>query len=334
MPCPIDFIEHCLRIGGPLVSGGLEIVMLQEAKDVGHQLRNILEAAQANDLAGNFAEKAFHQIEPRGGGGGKVQMKALLTGEPRLDSGMFVRGVVVADDMDLFIRSDGGVDFLQEGQPFAVTMPVGRMRQHFAAEVVQCGKESHRPMPVVIMGARADMALSEGQAGLGALQSLALAFLVTAQNHGVLWRVQIKPDDVPVFFLKLQIVGQLEAAYTVRCNAVRRPKPLNRGFAQPGVSGHLPHTPGSAMSGTRGRHGQRFADGLRRDARLAPPARGITKADKPLPTPTSPPFTHRRHACVKFFGNRLSALAGSQTQDNASSKGFPLRTRRRFAALV
>ena len=167
--------------------------------------------------------------------------------------------------------------------------------------------------------------LVRGAGRLGALQNLALAFLVTAQNHGVLWRVQIKPDDVPVFFLKLQIVGQLEAAYTVRCNAVRRPKPLNRGFAQPGVSGHLPHTPGSAMSGTRGRHGQRFADGLRRDARLAPPARGITKADKPLPTPTSPPFTHRRRACVKFFGNRLSALAGSQTQDNASSKGFPLQ---------
>ena len=87
--------------------------------------------------------------------------------------------------MDLFVRGDGGIDFLEEGQPFAVTMPVGRMCKHFAAQVFQCGKESHRPMPVVIMGARADMALSEGQAGLGALQSLALALLVTAQNHGV-----------------------------------------------------------------------------------------------------------------------------------------------------
>jgi len=263
-----------------------------------------------------------------------MQMEPLFAGEPSLDSGMFVRGVVVADDMDLFVRSDGGIDFLEEGQPFAVTMPVGRMCQHFAAQVVQCGKESHRPMPVVIMGARADMAFSEGRAGLGALQSLALALLVTAQNHGVVRRVQIQPDDVPVFFLELQIVGQLEAPDPVWRNAVRRPKPLNRGFAQPGVSGHLPHTPGSAMSGTSGSHGQRFAHGLRRDARFAPPACGITKAGKSLPTPTSPPFTHRRHARVEFFGHRLSALSGSQAQDNASPKGFPLGTRRGFADLI
>src|SRR5258705_1154206 len=308
--------------------------MLQESKDVSHQLRNALEAAQSNDLARDFAEEAFHQVKPRGGGGGKVQMKTLLACEPSLDSGMLVRGVIVADDMDLFIRSDGGIDFLQEGQPFAVTMPVGRMCQHFAAQVVQCGKESHRPVPVVIMGAGADMALSEGQAGLGALQSLALALLVTAQNHGVVRRVQIKADNVPVFFLELQIVGQLEAPDPVRRNAVRRPKPLNRGFAQSGVSGHLPHTPASAMSGTSGSHCQRFADGLRRDARFAPPACGITKAGKPLPTPTSPPFTHRRHARVEFFGDRLSALSGSQAQYNASAKGLPLGTRRGFADLI
>jgi hypothetical protein len=34
-------------------------------------------------------------------------------------------------------------------------------------------------------------------------------------------RVQVKPDDVPVFFLKLQIVGQFEGAYPVRGNAVQ-----------------------------------------------------------------------------------------------------------------
>jgi hypothetical protein len=50
-------------------------------------------------------------------------------------------------------------------------------------------------------------------------------------------------------------------------------------------------------------HGQRLAHGLRRDARFAPSACGITKAGKPLPTPTSPPFTHRRHARVEFFGH-------------------------------
>jgi hypothetical protein len=45
------------------------------------------------------------------------------------------------------------------------------------------------------------MALSERQAGLGAFPALAL--LVAAQNHGVVSGVQVKPDDVPVFFLEL-----------------------------------------------------------------------------------------------------------------------------------
>ena len=112
--------------------------------------------------------------------GVKCKMKALLAGEPSLDSGMLVRGVIVADDMDLFIRSDGGIDFLQEGQPFAVTMPVGRMCQHFAAQVVQRGKESHRPVPVVIMGAGADMAYVRAAGRSGCAQSLALALLVSS----------------------------------------------------------------------------------------------------------------------------------------------------------
>jgi hypothetical protein len=260
-----------------------------------------------------------------------MQVKALLAGEPSFNPGMLVCCVIVANDVDLFIRSDAGIYFLQEGQAFVMAVPLRRMCKHFAAQVVQRGKESHRPVPIVIMGAGADMAYSERQSGLGALESLALAFLVAAQDHGVLRRVQVKPDDVPVFFLKLQIVGQFEGAHPVRGNAVRSPKPLNRRFAQPGVGGHLPHTPGSAMSGAGGSHGQRLADGLRRDARLASPARRIAKASKPLSTPTSAPFTHRRHARVEFLSHRLSALAASQTQDYASPKGFPLRTGRRFA---
>ena len=209
-----------------------------------------------------------------------MQMKALLAGEPSFDPGMFVRGVIVANDVDLFIRSHGAVYFLQEGQPFVVAVALCGMCQHFAAQVVQGGKESHRPVPIIIMGAGADMAHSERQASLSALESLALTFLVTAQNHGVLRRVQVKADHVPLLLFKLQIVGQLEATDTVRGNTVRGPKPLDRRFAQPGVGGHLPHTPGSAMSGAGGSLGQRLPDGLRRDARLASPARRIARSER------------------------------------------------------
>ena len=57
-----------------------------------------------------------------------------------------------------------------------MAMPLRRMCRYFAAQVVQRGKESHRPVPIVIMGAGADMAYSERQSGLGALESLARLF--------------------------------------------------------------------------------------------------------------------------------------------------------------
>lgn len=114
-----------------------------------------------------------------------------------------MRGVVVADDMDFFVRIDGGIDFFEEGQPFPVTMSVGRMCKHFAAQVVQCGKESHRPMPVVIMVRVRIWPSPSGRPVWVHSQSPALALLVAAQNHGVVSGVQVKPDDVPVFFLEL-----------------------------------------------------------------------------------------------------------------------------------
>ena len=131
-----------------------------------------------------------------------MQMEALLAGEPSFDPGMFVRGVVVANDVDLFVWSHGVLYFLEKGQPFIVAVPLCGMCQHFAAQVVQRGKESHRSVPIIIMGAGADMAHSERQARLSALESLALTFLVTAQNHRVLRRVQVKADDVPGTFVQ------------------------------------------------------------------------------------------------------------------------------------
>ena len=52
------------------------------------------------------------------------------------------------------------------------------------------------------------------------------------------------------------------------------------------------------------------------------PAR-IAKAEQTSATPTSPPFTHRRHARVEFFGDRLSALPEAKAQDNAEPERLP-----------
>ena len=114
-----------------------------------------------------------------------------------------MRGVVVADDMDFFVRIDGGIDFFEEGQPFPVTMSVGRMCKHFAAQVVQCGKESHRPIPVVIMVRVRIWPSPSGRPVW--VHSRAWHWLFSSQHKTTAFvrGVQVKPDDVPVFFLEL-----------------------------------------------------------------------------------------------------------------------------------
>ena len=64
-----------------------------------------------------------------------------------------------------------------------MTMSVGRMCKHFAAQVVQCGKESHHPMPVVIIVRVRIWSSPSGRPVWVHSQSPALALLVAAQNH-------------------------------------------------------------------------------------------------------------------------------------------------------
>ena len=70
-------------------------------------------------------------------------------------------------------------------------------------QVIQRGKQSHRPMPVIVVSASGQVPLAQGKSGLGSLQGLALALLVTAKDDRAGRRIQIQPNDIPEFGLKL-----------------------------------------------------------------------------------------------------------------------------------
>ena len=55
-------------------------------------------------VGGQGAPEAFHPVEPGRPGRGEVEMEAYIPLEPGLAFGVLVRGVVVADHMDLPIR--------------------------------------------------------------------------------------------------------------------------------------------------------------------------------------------------------------------------------------
>ena len=71
------------------------------------------ESYRADDLAGNFAKEAFHQIEPGGRGGNEMDVETGMTLKPSGDFGVLVRGIVVANDVKLQVGGDLLIDLAQ-----------------------------------------------------------------------------------------------------------------------------------------------------------------------------------------------------------------------------
>jgi hypothetical protein len=67
---------------------------------------------------------------------------------------------------------------------------------------------------------------------LGAVQGLDLAFLIHAEHHGLVGRVEIEPDDVPNLLHKEWIGGELEMALARGLKAESSPDAMDRGSEQ------------------------------------------------------------------------------------------------------
>ena len=76
---------------------------------------------------------------------------------------------------------------------------------------------------LIIVGHCRTSTFLDGKAGLGAVQRLDRTFLVTAQHDCILWRRQIKANDVFEFFLEVLVIGKLEGCCHMRLQSVCRP---------------------------------------------------------------------------------------------------------------
>ena len=74
--------------------------------------------------------------------------------EPCFDAGVFVRGIVVADQVQRFVFRRFPIDLTQELQPLRVAMALLALTDHRAVESIERGKERRRAMTFVVMGHR------------------------------------------------------------------------------------------------------------------------------------------------------------------------------------
>src|SRR5882724_5870563 len=107
-------------------------------------------------------------------------MEPGMASEPSLYFRMFVRGIVVDDQMEIFFRRCDLIDDAQEFQPFLMAVPVIAHADYRAIESIHGSEQSGCPVPLVVVGHSPTTASFDRQTGLRAVQRLDLTLLIGA----------------------------------------------------------------------------------------------------------------------------------------------------------
>jgi uncharacterized protein YecT (DUF1311 family) len=91
----LEFGENGVGGSGPDERFAGLVVVGHEAIDLGDQVPDRVERAAPDGLVGDVGEETLDQVEPGAVGGNEMEMPAPPSGEPGLDLGMLVGGVVV-----------------------------------------------------------------------------------------------------------------------------------------------------------------------------------------------------------------------------------------------
>ena len=133
----LDFGEDRGAFRLPRVGARVLVALVEIGLDVAHQLRHRAEAARTDHVCGQVGEEALDEVHPGRRGRREVGLEARMAGEPRLDLGMLVGGVVVLDQVDVETLGRLAVDLLQEAQPFDVRVALLRARDQLAFERIE-----------------------------------------------------------------------------------------------------------------------------------------------------------------------------------------------------
>lgn len=296
----------------------------------GDQVRDAVKDPAAQALHRQVAKETLDHIQPGGAGRGEVQMKTRMFLQPGFDLGMFVRGLVIQDQMQVAIRGSLPIELLEELEPFL--MPVARLalRDDLPSGDVQGGEERRGSMPDIVVGQRARSTLLEGSARLRPIQRLHLTLFIAAEHDGMLWCGQVKADDILQLFGKERVIGHLEGAEQMRLEPMLTPDAPHRAGAQVHRFSHGRPTP---MRLSRRRAARRLADeqlpDLGRVSRLAStPRRIVLDARTSRFRKARPPAPHHIFGKTKLRRDLLIPLPAGRQQDNpATFRKVPWRQR-------
>jgi hypothetical protein len=142
-----------------------------EARDLTAQIGDRGEGAAADRALRDQAEPALNLVQPGGIGGCVMQVKTRMTCEPCFDFRVFVRAVVIDDQMHVQLLGHFALDVTQESEELLVSMARLTLREHLAIGDIERRKEGGRTVTVVVVRHTLEVAQSQGQYRLRAVRA-------------------------------------------------------------------------------------------------------------------------------------------------------------------
>ncbi len=160
-----NLLDDLLCGGCPYERFWILIMRLDEFFDGPFQTRDALEDAAAQTFPSELAEEAFDDIEPRATGRREMDMKAGVSFQLILHVLVFVRGIVVHDQIDVQVGRRFLVNQLEKLDPFLMAVFVHAGRDDLPLAHLNGRKERGRSVALVVMRHRAATPFLIGSSG-------------------------------------------------------------------------------------------------------------------------------------------------------------------------
>lgn len=252
----------------------------------------------ANTLVCDFGEEPFYSVEPRRTGRREVHVVTRSFLEPRFYQWMFVRRVIIHNEMYVKLRRHAALDAVEELQELSMPVAWEALFNDVTRKRIKRRKQCRRPIAHVVVGLRGRQARTKRQNRRGSIQRLNAAFLVDAEDHGINGRVHVQSDDVSKFLREVGILAKFERTDAMRLQIMGKQNSLDRTTANAKFRRKRPRCPMRCVLRSRGHNGlgqlfdRRISDDLR-------PSRSVQVSEYAFNSKSRKAFANLHHAVAR-----------------------------------
>lgn len=219
---------HALRIRNSHERFRVLVPVVNLDSDVFFQCRNAFVDTTAQELIGEVPEPTLYLVDPRRPGRREMDVKSGMALEPSSDSGSFVGGQVVADQMHIQLGRNGLVDRDQKLLEFHRSMTTMKCRNDGVVGDVEGREQTRHAGTDVIVTAPLRHARHQRQHRLRPIERLHTGFLVHTQHHGPFRWIMLQTNNIDDLVDELRIRGELEPVRQMRFQVELAPDPPDR----------------------------------------------------------------------------------------------------------